>query len=688
MKVRFRARVRAMRLAGTESGSALVLALLVVAVVSVLLGAALDSTRTGLNLAPKIRNDRNVSNYVQGAVEGAIESIRGSSLSGLPGQDCPDFVPSVPTDLAGADTHTYKVTCSAQGASTGAGVDQPFFAIHTLGTGNSLGIRQTAGNHLLRVRGGIFSNGVVTVADLPDAQLDVLGSAQAISGCEGILTVSDSGGPDCDYERPVGSTWGLDPNLAPSIDRTDDGAAGDLDDLMGLISQEDADPVPTCSTRRGLVSFTPGYYGSNPTELRDSISVQDGDPDERCEGSTFHFAPGRYYFDYTTRWGFSDLQVIAGQLNPDWDSGDPLDTACLSDDPDDLTDGPYSGAQFVFGGNSRLWSDPGGGGGGGIVVCGPQPTHSWPGNPQRIALYGLAETTSAHTASSTSTPVSGTVDWEPAVAPISFPANEFNQPARARSIDLESDTANLNRREDVTLAYSDSPTVPEGSRVTNARVRVSQVLVNSSATLTLEGANGVLLQQAMGATTCTVFCEFTIPLGNVAPWRDLNQLQITYSARGPEANGQTGTATVNGIRVLANYTEPALRPLTCTSGCAFFESRTNPNVFFKGTVYTPSAAWAVNVHNAGTTVFDRGIVALDLDINVGASSKQLDEPFQLPRGAPSDRVVLFKGFLDGATQESVRACVVFDDKPFAGYRLSVPHWTVLRTPGSASPDCT
>src|SRR5690349_15662872 len=72
-----------------DEGTALILALIVVLVVGTLLAAVLDFTRAGLVIAPGERDDRNTSNYIQGAVQGAINAVRGSTEIGRTGVDCP-----------------------------------------------------------------------------------------------------------------------------------------------------------------------------------------------------------------------------------------------------------------------------------------------------------------------------------------------------------------------------------------------------------------------------------------------------------------------------------------------------------------------------------------------------------------------------------------------------------------------
>jgi hypothetical protein len=159
------------------------------------------------------------------------------------------------------------------------------------------------------------------------------------------------------------------------------------------------------------------------------------------------------------------------------------------------------------------------------------------------------------------------------------------------------------------------------------------------------------------------------------------------------ANG--GNASVDGFKIDVTYGTPALAAQACAAPCTyFFESDNNPNVFMHGTVYTPDARWKVSVHNSGETLFRRGIVMKDIDIDSSESSKQESSPFQLPSGTPNGRLVLFLGKVDDVVK--VRACARYTDyvaapngttSAYTGWSVAVPHWQVLRTPSAQTAAC-
>jgi hypothetical protein len=112
------------------------------------------------------------------------------------------------------------------------------------------------------------------------------------------------------------------------------------------------------------------------------------------------------------------------------------------------------------------------------------------------------------------------------------------------------------------------------------------------------------------------------------------------------------------------------------------------NTFFRGTLYAPTAAVRVIVHNTDDTIFGRGVVVGTLDVTINASSKQVDAPFSLP-SAQRERVVLFTATVAGESSPRLRARVRYIDKlvdaadgttttVLPGRIVSVEEWTVLR----------
>ena len=654
-----------------DDGSALVLALMVVLLVGTLFAAAIDYTQTGLLVTPKVRNDRNEVVTIQSAVDGAINSIRGSSTTGkTTGPNCPDFVPPPPTDLPGVDaTEDFRVTCTPQppGSTTADGV--PPYAIQALGAAPE-GIRQVnPSNAELLVTGGIYSRGVISVGGGSQSVMSVTGSAvsETAGGCTGALITTDLSGARCGPSHALSD--GADPGYGPGLVNQ---AA-----LQALVasgsSTQGADPVPTCSG--GTARFAAGYYGERPDLLLERTQPS-------CSASVWRFAPGLYYFDYDGVWDLAGTRVVFGSPT----ASATLGRAC---------DRTAPGSHLVFGGDSRIFTQSSASADNGLEVCGPihASYYSGAGTPQRIAVYGLttANSLGASLSTSASAHASSIVD-----------AGGWLEPQKALTPDGDSATVVLQKNKAATLGWDGFGSAPKGARVNRVVAELTHLGANlKSAQLSVTGPGGVnITQNVAGCTTCSfdITTELETRRTDVL-WRYLSQLTATYEAQGKDDQlPLSATASlVDGVRLVVEYTTPALSAQTCPgSGCLFVESASNANVFIHGTVYTPAAAWSVNVHNAGETIFDRGVVLRDLAINVSGSTKQTSSPFQLPHVGSDGRKVLFRGWVDGI--ERVRACVRYVDKAplpgttatqaFAGYSLSVTQWLVFDHGGaSASVAC-
>lgn len=650
-----------------DEGSALVLALMVVLLVGTLLAAALDYTATGLLVTPQVRNDRNEVTTIQSAVDGAINNIRGSSISGRTATPtCPEFAPPVPAGLPGVDaSEDYRVTCSAQATGGSTGDEAPPYAIHALGPSPE-GIRQVnPSNDELVVDGGIYSKGVISVGGGSKSAMTVYGSviSETAGGCSGKLYTTDLAGPMCGPGQAQSD--GGDPGYGPGIPNQ---AA--LESIIGTGSAtQGADPLPTCSG--GVATFSAGYYGERPDLLLERVLPS-------CSASVWRFAPGLYYFDYTGEWDLGNNRVVAGTAS----GSTTLGQACSR---------TGAGAQFVFGGQSRIVTRSSASAGNGLEICGPTDTayHTGPGTPQRIAVYGLTSANSLGAA--------GSGTSKPEAAAVTGIGGWVDE-AKSLAIDGSSAAVVLQKNKSASLTWGGFPQAPKGARVSAVSVELTHLPANTkSAKLTVSSPGGVSVTSSVqGCTTCLF--DITSDLESSRTdvlWRYLRELSVTYEVQGKDDQVVLPLAAslVDGVRFVVAYTKPALRAQTCPgSSCVFLESTNNPNVYIRGTVYTPSAAWSVNVHNSGETIFNRGVVLRDLALNVSGSSKQTTSPFQLPRSTSNGRNVLFRGWVDGA--ERVRACVRYTDQApvpgttdtlaFPGYSLAVTRWLVFHH-GAASP---
>lgn len=661
-----------------DAGSALVLAILVVLMVGTGLAIALDYTGVGFALAPTTRDDRNETNYAQGAVEGAIDQIRGSTELGRAGVDCPTYTPpTLPSGLPGVTGHTFTVTCSGQATGFTGSDDAPRFAIHALGTAAGEGINQDSGNGELYVNGGIYSSGRIVANNTGQASIRVNGTVTAREGCLGRITSTDPIGMDCDADPSAFDT-------APDYDHAFDNDAGLQSVIAAGTLGQGADPMPTCTPAKA--EFEPGYYSMTPAQLLARVLPT-------CNENVFHFKPGRYYFDYPGVWDLGGKVVIGGTY-----VSSTLGGACSWDDSD-----PQPGVQFVFGGTSAIYTRSSSGNASGIELCGPQKGHTLPGNPQRIALYALSARTQDGLASAAPASSPSSIDYS--TGPTSSGNRAFVDPANARIIDSLSvarTPVSFGANDSSSLEYGPlGSAVVKGATITAAEIEIAHQLGSrADASLTLSWPDRPSASVPITSTNCpSSRCNILELLEDRdVAWRSLSEMSLTYTVKARnKANAATAATVVDGIRIHITSRSPGLRATECvTPGCLLLESENNPNVFIHGTVYAPTAALDVWIHNSGETVFDRGVIVRTITINMNSSSKQESSPFQLPSGTPDGRRVLFIGRVDGV--EKVRACVRYVDKAppalpsgaasaYAGWSLSVERWLVLRGPSGQTASC-
>ena len=668
-----------------ESGSALVFALVVVLMIGALLAAALDFASFGLGITPKVRADRNSANYVQGSVEAAIEDIRYSSETGRGGTSCTFDDPTNEnrpdgTTLPGG-AGPFTVECDGQGSDSEAGADAPRYAILALSDDPAEGIRQIAGNNELTINGGIYSHGTISVVNLPDAKISVIGTALSEKGCTARVTTLD---PDELRCTGVAHNTYADPLYKPALDLAAPTATVNDDDLTSLISTSGADPLPTCPGSGQRIEFQPGYYGVRPDVLVSRVLPT-------CSADVWHFNPGVYYFDYPGIWDLGPKRIIGGAFASGFDNNDQLGATC---------DENVDGVQFIFGAASQVRTQSSSGSNpGGMELCGPGPSHTRLGAPQRIAVYGLSSNGTA----TVSTPGSQNDTLE---APVTAPPTVATSggsvgwliPEQMRAIDEPGPplgVVTLTSNSDASLDWGTiADVLPVGASVSSVKVRLEHALTGQvNANLVLTSGSTVITQSASGCTACE-FDVTTALEARDALWRAVNNLTVRYEAEGFGGNATPRSSAVDGIAIDVTFTPPALRAQTGTSTCCFFESANNPNVFVHGTVYTPSARWSVNVHNSGETIFERGVVLRDVAITMSASSKQTSAPFQLPAATPLGRDVLFTGKVAGT--DTVLACVRYTDRApmpgggfsaFPGYSLEVRRWLYLRNSDIGSFTC-
>lgn len=647
-----------------ESGSALILALVMVSVVGAMLAAALSFADTSLIATPALVEHRTTYNSADGAVEGAINAVRGSATLGTDGApvscDFPDYDPS--------DGVNVVVQCIPQAGSGSAADDQPPFAIQLLGTGGADGFIQT-GNTQLTVDGGMYSNGKLDLtgggsqaAFLSYGDVFVEGNCTPTPG--GLLD-SVGGLVKCDY---AGDARGDDPDYPP-------GASG----ITGM----SVDPAASCTSPSSVVAFNPGVY----TEIPEAPAG--------CNGSVWWFKPGVYYFDFpdiTGRFTWTPdalpgKTVVGGTLKSGWSASTNASTVTLPGACDPSADG----VQFIFGGPSLLSVTSQGK----VELCGGVNATNYKNH--RITLTSLKNEPARTAVGPAATPQTGT-PMSP--GPTGEVVYALADPA-ASTIDnvfaeaVLSTTGKALDEADVTLPeFAD---IPVGSRIDKVELNVRHFATDNAvaAKAFISLPSGVSADKSLTAfsatecttalTSCTDTWDITSYFTGRGGYKELNGLAARYYAK-VNGNKPAVVDSLDGMSLSVTYTPPGFEQHRCPtgqSGCSVVTSTVSQNLFFHGTVYVPTAGLNLRVHNKDTTIFDRGVIARTMNVDVSASSKQTDSPFQIPR-ATTGRSVLFVAKVDGV--DTLRALVRYQDyvttagtnSAYPGYRVFVEKWSVIR----------
>lgn len=572
-----------------EQGSSLLMVLVVITVVAVALAALLTRSDSAQKVNASLRKEAAAAYTADGAMQAAINNLRNSNYNGEPGQHC--FGLSDTLSLLAFDgLSPVAVKCQPEPkravvhCETAADCNRPDNAILALSTipgETGISVTQPA-DATFRVHGKVFSN----------SSIDVTAGTLAASG-----TLSARGLCSTGVLAPLCGLGGVaqpDPGYQPA--------------LAAVPAHRS---LPACTTPNSLVTFTPGYYddANGLTQMMSATSP--------CHHSTWWFKPGTYYFDFhnTTNplltgpntWTITTGTLIAG--TPTTPTG-----SCVSPVGGGA---PAPGAEFVFGGESRLLVD-----GGRAELCGSYSTSRPP-----IAVYGL--TSGTETASSeVLRPTAVSLLSKFGLSATAGRLSSVDGAAASWTSTTTNDTAALSLN-----GYSQAGTIPTGSVLESAELQIthrhSDPLTTDKLDLTIDVGPGAPLTAtadgrpggpAYGLTTIPLDASGTGSLARAVYAGIFTGASISLTA-GLTASGDT--EDIDAIRLVLTYRAPAFRAGSgCvvegpypTNGCALIAG----NVFVNGTVYAPEAALDLTVAGGNRPIVEAGVVIRALRVSITGS---------------------------------------------------------------------
>jgi Tfp pilus assembly protein PilX len=659
------------RFTKNEDGSVLLIALIFVAGMGLVVGGIAELAVTDIRNTKSTREQRQVVYTADAAVQAAINTFRETGL-------CPSTSLPAVNNISTADVRVDCVDTTSTG-STGLPGNQPPLAIITRPTGGETGITLVSGA-VTNVVGGVSSNTDINVSG--GATLMVRGpttTRTTPTGCNGagvydldsteINRCNPGIGPTASYPR------GDDPNYSPEV----------------TTAPPAVTTLPSCGAAGSTVLMPAGTY-DDASALTNLFST--------CAGRTFHFRPdgldvGVYYFDFTNSgsrvWTIDSPStvVVGGTMTA---TPSVPGSACNETAP---------GVQFIFGGDSQLNVNAVGA----FDLCAQ---HYDPAlNKQQIAIYGLKT-------SATPPPTPSPVDLPP-VTPSTATSAAFSSPGDGRSADdafAEASVSSSGLQRTITLGGFNLSALPAGSTINGVKLELKhkEALVSPSsaslddltlkATVTGTGQTATITDKASNCAPACLTKSATNHLDN--PVADLTaefqtaaslqNLSVVYSADARTFRGADTlfTASLDGARLLVNDTPPAAPPaptfhaqsgcVTAPSGCAFISTGGgNANLALHGTAYAPLAFFDIHLTNVGYQVFNRGIIARSLRVNLTSSSACVPpvcSPFRLPTPAPvpANTSVVFQATVEG--NKRLRALVDFT----AGLPPDVRSWSAMNEP--------
>ncbi|MEA2922851.1 MAG: hypothetical protein QOF07_2821 [Bradyrhizobium sp.] len=383
-----------------DDGAALIIVLILITAVALVMGAILSLADTNVRSTVALRNQAGDTYNADSAAQVAVDQLRRNKFNNTTdactrtssSQLLSNFYPGT---NGGASSSAY-VQCTPDGTNGTAGHDHapntsPGSAILTLATvaSGEDGIyvnSTTPGVNSVKVRGGIFSNSTINVAA---GQLENTWTASASNPTGKTYTIVRGA---CTGTIIVNSTYGT---KTCNIGNATDSRGADPGTLASHGGSYD--PPTTASTANSVISTCSPSDKSQTVSPGRLTSAAALNALTGCSRGIVYFSPGVYFFDFqdvgeaNRLWNIQNVFVVAGTpsspsvltANP---SASTWPNACVPPTPTGTA--LNTGAEFVFGGNSRLQVTHQGSPGGQLTICGSNTSAAANGGPP-IAVYGL-----------------------------------------------------------------------------------------------------------------------------------------------------------------------------------------------------------------------------------------------------------------------------------------------------------
>lgn len=371
-----------------DRGATLILVLFIVSFMGLAGAALLTFSDTSILTTIQLRNQASNAYSADGAAQVAVKRLGAGTFpcTTASGQTLSNFYPGT----NGATASSAYVWCtpdqgngmggSATSANTSPGT--ALLALDSNLTENGITANINAG--ALKIRGAIFSNSKI------DASGGIANTWQPPASDPSRTTYNIARGACAGNITPTDLTkclYGSKPDV-----RGDDPGT-----LTPHGASYDAPPAPSglgvignCNGSKKFQTVTPGLF-----TVASKLNNLTG-----CSNKVVWFKPGKYYFDFTAaniKWNpAAPLFIIAGTSTLDLNTTKPtpagMPTACIAPEASNATaevgTTPGTGAEFVFGGNSRLSLNDSSSTGAQLTIC-ASPTSASSGGGPPIAIYGL-----------------------------------------------------------------------------------------------------------------------------------------------------------------------------------------------------------------------------------------------------------------------------------------------------------